>query len=310
MYAYIFRRVLYMIPILFGVALLTFVLFTVFGEDPVRFALGKHASEQSIQELTQRWGLDEPRWQQFLSFLGQIVTFRYGESFSSGDNVWNMFKDGALVSLSLTAPPFFIGTVLNLILALLIAYYRESWMDRLSRILFIASMSVSYLVYIIVMQYLLAYKLSWFPIQGFVDGWGATRFLALPWLIIVLVSMGPDIRIFRTIFLDQAGAEYIKTARAKGASAGRVLYVHLLKNAMIPIVTNTVIAIPFLITGAFVMERYFSIPGIGDITMTAINEGDFPVIKAMTMLSALLFAVFNLLTDLLYAFFDPRVKLE
>jgi peptide/nickel transport system permease protein len=115
---------------------------------------------------------------------------------------------------------------------------------------------------------------------------------------------------YRTIFLDQSKADYIRTAKAKGASEIRVLFIHLLKNAMIPILTNTVVAVPFLITGAFVMERYFSIPGIGDITITAIHEGDYPILKAMTMLSAILYTLFNLLTDLLYAFFDPRIKLE
>ena len=310
MMAYIIRRILYMIPILFGVALLTFVLFTLFGEDPVRVALGTHASQHAIAELQQRWGLDQPLYIQFFQFLGQIITFNYGESFSSGDSISQIFSQGALISLSLTAPPFILGTLINLIIALIISYFRGKWVDRFSTVIFVVSMSISYLVYIIVLQYILAYKLEVFPIQGYEPGLYAAQYLMLPWLIIIIVSMGPDVRIYRTVFLDQVKADYVRTARAKGASEKRVLFVHLLKNAMIPILTNTVIAVPFLITGAFVMERYFSIPGIGDITITAINEGDFPILKAMTMLSAILFSIFNLITDLLYAVVDPRVKLS
>ena len=310
MLAYIIRRLLYIIPTLFGVALLTFVLFTIFGEDPVRQALGNHASQSAIDELRRRWGLDQALWVQFFEFLRQIVSFDYGYSFSTGESLMDIFRQGALVSLSLTAPPFVVGTVINIFLALFISYFRGNLIDKTATVLFVISMSISYLVYIIVFQYALAYQLEWFPIQGFEAGFDSVYYLALPWLIIMIVSMGPDIRIFRTIFLDQVKSDYIRTARAKGASEERVLFVHLLKNALIPIITNTVIVIPFLITGAFVMERYFSIPGIGDITITAINEGDFPIIKAMTMLSAILFCLFNLLTDLLYALVDPRVKLS
>ena len=307
---YIVRRLVYMIPTLFGVALLTFVLFSIFGEDPVTQALGLHASEESVIALRARWGLDRSLFYQFYDFLTQIVTFNYGESFSTGEKLSEIFKQGVFVSLSLTVPPFVIGTLVNVVIALLISYFRGKSIDKVSTLFFVVSMSISYLVYIIVLQYVLSYKMGLFPIQGYEPGLKAITYLTLPWMIIMLVSMGPDIRLFRTIFLDQVKADYVRTARAKGASESRVLFVHLLKNAMIPILTNTVIAIPFLITGAFVMERYFGLPGIGDITITAINEGDFPIIKAMTMMSAILYSLFNLLTDVLYALVDPRVKLS
>ena len=309
MLAYTIRRLLYMIPTLLGVALLTFILFSIFGEDPSGLLL-KSCFPQAIQELQQRWGLDKSYFYQFLDFLIQIINFDYGESFTSGDPLSEIFSHGALISLSLTAPPFIVGTFINLIIAMIIAYLRGKWIDKFSTLFFVVSMSISYLVYIIVFQYALAYQLELFPIQGFESGFNSIYYLALPWLIMIIVSMGPDIRVYRTIFLDQVKADYIRTARAKGASEKRVLFVHLLKNAMIPVLTNSIIAIPFLITGAFVMERYFSIPGIGDITITAINEGDFPIIKGMTMMGAILFSVFNLLTDLLYAVVDPRVKLS
>lgn len=299
-----------MIPILFGVALLTFSLFTIFGEDPVRVALGRHASPESILELQQRWGLDKPLYEQFIDFLRQIITFEYGESFSTGENLTEMFAKGALVSLLLTAPPFIIGTIINVSIALIIAYFRGGWFDRFSTVMFIVSMSISYLVYIIAFQYILAFQFGWFPIQGFSWGVEAISYLALPWLIMIIVSMGEEIRIFRTVFLDETMADYVRTARAKGAKEGRVLFVHILKNAMIPILTHTVVAIPFLVMGAFLMERFFSLPGIGDLMITAVNEGDFPILKAMTMLSAILYAGFNLITDVLYAFVDPRVQLR
>lgn len=310
MLTYSLRRAVYMLPTLFGVALLTFILFTIFGEDPVRQALGLHASEESIIALRAKWGLDQPLLTQFWQFLVQIVTFSYGESFSTGELLSDIFRQGVFVSLSLTVPPFIVGTLLNVCIALFISYFRGKSLDKISTLLFVISMSISYLVYIIVLQYALSFKLGLFPIQGYQSGLDAIPYLVLPWLIIIIVSMGPDIRLFRTIFLDEVKSDYVRTARAKGASEPRVLFVHLLKNAMIPIITNTVIAIPFLITGAFVMERYFGLPGIGDITITAINEGDFPIIKAMTMMSAILFAVFNLLTDIMYALVDPRVKLS
>lgn len=310
MFFYVIRRLLYMIPTLLGVAFFTFLLFTIFGEDPVRQALGLHASEEAILALRAKWGLDQSFAKQFYDFLVQILTFDYGESFSTGEKLSDIFLGGALVSLSLTAPPFVFGTFLNIVIALFISYFRGKALDKISTFLFVVSMSISYLVYIIILQYLLAYRFGWFPIQGFEPGFASISYLMLPWFIIGLVSMGPDIRLFRTIFLDQVKSDYVRTARAKGASEPRVLFVHLLKNAMIPILTNTVIAIPFLITGAFVMERYFALPGIGDITITAINEGDFPIIKAMTMMSAVLYSCFNLLTDVLYALVDPRVKLS
>ncbi len=310
MVRYIFYRLLYIIPTIFGVAVLVFVLFTVAGEDPVRVALGQHASPQAIADLEALWGLDKPLWQQFLNFLWQIITFNYGESYSTGEKLSDAFARGALVSLSLTLPPFLLGLVLNIALAMTIAYYRETWLDRFATAAAVLSMSFSYLVYIIAMQYFLAYKLEWFPINGYAQGWDSIPYLALPWIIILLISIGPDVRIYRTIFLNEMQADYVRTARAKGLSQRRVLFIHILKNAMIPILTFTIVAVPFLILGSFLMERFFSIPGLGDLMITAINNGDFPVLKGMTMYITITYAMFNLLTDLLIAAVDPRIKLH
>jgi peptide/nickel transport system permease protein len=247
---------------------------------------------------------------QFLGFLGQIVTFDYGTSFNSGEKLSDMFAAGAPVSLWLTVPPFLFGLVLNVALGLLIAYYRGSWLDRISTALFIMAMSVSYLVYIIFGQYLFAYRLGWYPINGWEPGLAGVRYVLLPWLIIMMVSVGPDVRLYRTLFLDETSADYVRTARAKGVSELRMLFAHVLKNAMIPLVTYTMIAIPALVMGAFLMERYFGLPGVGDLMITAVNSGDFPVLKGLTMTLALLYSGMVLLTDIVYAWVDPRVSLR
>jgi peptide/nickel transport system permease protein len=307
---YVVRRLLYTIPVLLGVALLVFLLFHGVGEDPVRVALGGHATASSIAELRAKWGLDQPLPMQFLDFLRQIVTFDYGRSFSTGEQLSVAFKRGAVVSLTLTIPPFVIGLIINVALGLLVSYYRGSLLDKLATALFIMAMSISYLVYIIALQYLLAYRFDWFPINGYQEGLSGLRYFLLPWLIILFVSMGPDVRLFRTVFLDEIQADYVRTARAKGVSEPRVLFGHVLQNALIPIVTYTLVAVPFLLLGAFLMERYFSLPGVGDLMITAINNGDFPVLKGLTMLIAIGYSAFVLITDIVYAWVDPRISLR
>ncbi len=310
MVAYILRRLLYLIPTIFGVALLVFLLFTVAGEDPVRIALGNHASPEAIADLRAKWGLDKSLFAQFGDFLMQILTFDYGTSYNNGEQLSELFAKGAVVSLSLTLPPFLLGLCLNVSLAMLIAYYRNSWFDRWATAIAVMAMSVSYLVYIIALQYLLAFKLDLFPINGYESGLRSIYYLVLPGLIMLLVSIGPDIRIYRTVFLDEIDADYVRTARAKGVSERAVLFKHVLKNALIPIITYTVVVIPFLVLGAFLMERFFSLPGVGDLLITAINTGDYPVLKGLTMYIAIGYSLFNLLSDVLYAFVDPRVKLS
>jgi len=310
MLAYIIRRVLYFIPTILGVALLVFILFTFAGEDPVRMKLGPHATPESIAELRNMWGLDKPYYLQFVDFLKQIITFDYGRSYDHGERLSELFSAGAKVSLSLTLPPYLIGLCLNVSLAMLIAYKRGSWFDRLATGGAVMAMSISYLVYIISFQYLFAYELDLFPINGYESGWRSVPYLVLPALIFLFVSIGPDIRIYRTFFLDEMNADYVRTARAKGVSETGVLFKHVLKNVLIPVLTYTVVAIPFLILGSFLMERFFSIPGVGVLMITAINNGDYPVLKGLTMYIAIGYSLFNLITDLLYALVDPRVELS
>jgi peptide/nickel transport system permease protein len=308
--SYALRRLLYMVPVLFGVALLVFLLFHAVGEDPVRRALGQHATPDAIAALRAQWGLDRSLPAQFIEFLGQVVRFDYGYSFNTNEKLSDMFEAGAWVSLWLTVPPFLIGLLVNVSLGMLVAYFRGSFVDRFATSLCVMAMSISYLVYIIALQYVVGYKLGWLPVSGYAPGIDGIRYLILPWSIIVLVSMGPELRMYRTIFLDETQAEYVRTARAKGASEARALFGHVLKNAMIPIATYTLIGIPFLILGAFLLERYFSLPGVGDLMITAIDNGDFPVLKGLTMIIAIGYSFVILLTDIIYAWVDPRISLR
>lgn len=310
MLVYVVRRLLHAVPTVFGVALLTFLLFNEFGPDPVRTALGQHASPAAIANLRHQWGLDQSLLAQFGSFLRQIASFDYGRSFVTGEDLGTQLKSGALVSLSVTAPPFVVGTALNIAIALFITRHRDGVVDRAARVLFVAGMSVSALVYVLVLQYGLAFKLGWFPISGYSSGLSALAYLGLPWLLLVLIAMGSDIRLYRTLFLDEAQADYVRTARSKGATETVVWGRHVLANAWMPIITNTVTNIPFLILGSFLMERFFSIPGIGSLTIDALSRGDLPVLKAVTILGALALVLFNLISDLLYAWVDPRVHLR
>ncbi len=310
MLAYVARRLLQAAPTVLGVALLTFLLFRGFGSDPARTALGQHASAAALASLRHQWGLDQSTTAQFVDFLRQIVTFDYGRSFVTGEDLGAQLKSGALVSLAVTVPPFVFGIALNIVIALFITRHRDGVVDRVARAIFVAAMSVSALVYVLVLQYVLAFKLGWFPISGYSGGLSAVAYLGLPWLILLLIAMGPDIRLYRTIFLDEAKSDYVRTARAKGATETAVYGRHVLANAWMPIITNTVTNIPFLILGSFLMERFFSIPGVGSLTIDALNRGDLPILKAVTVLGALALVAFNLLSDLLYAWADPRVSLR
>jgi peptide/nickel transport system permease protein len=231
-------------------------------------------------------------------------------SFVSGERLSRMFAEGALVSLAVTMPPFIMGTILNLIIAMLVAWYRGSAFDKFMSVIFTACMSVSFLVYVILLQYFLAYKFDLFEINGFIPGLKGLPFLFLPWIILMIVHFGPDVRLYRSILLEETKSDYVRTARAKGLSEKQVMFKHVLKNAMIPVMTYTVVEVPFLVMGSFVLEKYFSIPGLGDLLVSSVNTGDFPVIKGVTIMIAVAYSLFNLLTDVLYALVDPRVKLS
>ena len=299
-----------MIPILFGITLLTFFLFNVFGGDPaLRFA-GRHATPEMIHNLRAELGIDRSMPEQYLFFVKQIVTFDYGRSWATKQTISTMINDGISASLCLTLPVYFFSIFFCIGLALLAVYYRATLFDKATMIACLGLMSISSLVYIIVLQYGLAYKLGLFPISGWDPDWLARwQYILLPWLILFVLNLGPSILVYRSVIGDEAFQDYVRTARAKGLSQYSVFTKHILKNAMIPIITIVVIELPFVITGTFLVEHFFSIPGLGGWLVDAITNKDFAVVRAMVYLGTLVTIVGYILTDISYALVDPRVRL-
>jgi peptide/nickel transport system permease protein len=311
MLKYIARRVLYMIPIMFGVTLVTFVLFNMVGGDPAAQAAGKHATAEQIEVLRRELGLNGPLYQQYLFFLKQILTLDFGRSWSTKQEISTMFADGIGPSLSLTLPAFIIAQLISIALSLLLARYRGTVFDRATKITCLGLLSLSSLVYILWGQYVLAYQLDLFPISGWDSSFtGRWEYLGLPILIFVLLSLGSNVLFYRSVFLDEIYHDYVRTAKAKGLSDGKILFKHVLRNALIPIITRVVLSMGFLILGSLLLESFFGIPGIGGIAVLAIQNSDFPVIKAVTVLGAVLYMIFQLISDILYAVVDPKVQLR
>lgn len=312
MAAYTLRRLWQFIPTLAGVVLLVFFLFNWIGGDPAYLLAGKISSPTQIENIRHELGVDRPYVVQLGIFARQVATASFGASWSTGEPVSHIFATRLGPSLTVLVPLLLLSALVSIAAAMLVAYMRGSLTDRAVMIACTVGQSVSILVYILVLQYVLAYKMGWFPVQG----WGASfaenliRYSALPILVGVLVSLAPDIRLYRAFFLDELGQDYVRTARAKGLTEARVMWVHVLRNAAIPIVTNILLLLPGLLAGAFLIERFFGIPGIGREVILAVERSDFPVIKAVTIYVAVATMVVNLAADLLYRLIDPRVQLK
>ncbi len=299
-----------MIPILLGVTLITFILFNVVIDDPAILMVGKSATPERLNQVRAEMGLDKPLIAQYFQSLKEVLTFDFGRSWSTKQKVGNMISDGMGPSLSLTIPAFVMSVFFSVCLSLLAAYRRGKWFDKTATIVALALMSVSSLVYILVGQNILAYQLNLFEISGWDPSWtGRWQFLTLPWLIYIVLSLGPSLLIYRTAIVDEYFQDYVRTARAKGVGEFKVMFKHVLKNALIPIITIVVLQMPFLITGSLLLEAFFGIPGLGGMLVQAINETDYPVIKAMVLIGTLLYMAFNLISDVLYAVVNPRVRL-
>lgn len=310
-YAYMIRRLLYAVPILLGVCLLIFILFNFVSPDPALIMLGKHASMEQILELRRELGLNRSWFMQYLDIVRSAFTFDFGRSWSTKQEISEMIKGGAIPSLTLTVPAFILSTLLGAGTALIVSFYRGKWIDKVSVVICVGMMSISSLAYILFGQWFFAYKLGWFEISGYEHGFPYfIPYILLPVFIWVVLGIGPDLRFFRTVILDEVYQDYVRTARAKGLKEKTIFLTHILKNAMIPIITYIVIQIPFLILGALLLESFFSIPGLGGIILNAVNSSDFPVIKAMTILTAIAYIIFSLITDVLYTLVDPRVRLK
>jgi peptide/nickel transport system permease protein len=309
---YLARRLWQFIPTLLGVMLLVFFLFNWVGGDPAYILAGKITSPERIEEIRRGLGIDQPYWVQLWIFIQQVAVGDFGASWSTNERVSQIFATRLGPSLTVLVPLLVVSTVIALAAAMLVAYYRGSLTDRAIMIACTVGQSISILVYILLLQYVLAYQLGWFPVQG----WGGTLsenllgYAALPILVGVVVSLAPDIRLYRSYFLEEINQDYVRTARAKGLGEARVMWLHVLRNASIPVITNVLTQVPGLLAGAFLIERFFSIPGIGREVILAVERSDFPVIKAVTVYVALATMVINLAADLVYRALDPRVQLK
>jgi len=312
MAAYLIRRLWQMIPTLLGVVLLVFFLFKCFSSDPAEVLGGQNASAAQIEAIREQLGLNKPVWEQLRIYLGQIITFDWGKSWATSESVANLFKTRLPATLTVTLPILFLEVVLAIPFAMAVAYVRGSLTDRVVMIVTTVALSVSLLVYVILAQYFFAFRLGWFPVQGWSDSsWtNLTTYAPLPILIVVTVALAPQIRLYRSFFLDEIGHDYVRTARAKGLSERVVLLKHVLRNALIPILTNITVLVPGVLVGSFLIEVFFSIPGLGREILLAVNRNDYPVIQAFAIYLSMLTMSVNLLTDLLYRWVDPRVVLK
>jgi len=321
MLAYLARRVAWSLATLFGVMLLLFALFFLVAtpDDVARKALGDKAMPEAIAQWKANHGYDKPRvWNaaapldtMLVDHLRRLLTFDFGRSDADDTPIIDRLRAGLGPSLSLTVPLFLLGVLASIGLALTAAYLQGSWFDRSTLIACVLLMSVSLLLYIVAGQYVLGKVLRWFPISGF-DPTPAViaRFLALPVLIGLAANTGQDTLFYRTLFLDERSREYVRTAYAKGCSPAQVMRRHVLRNTLIPILTDLVIEIPFLFTGAIVLESFFGIPGLGAMTVEAMQGNDFATLRVMVFIGSLLFIAGQLMTDIAYTLADPRVRLE
>ncbi|MCV2370695.1 ABC transporter permease [Roseateles oligotrophus] len=312
MLAYLFRRLWQMIPTLLGVVLLVFFLFKFFGGDPAEILGGLNASAEQIDAIREQLGLNKPVLEQLWIFIKQIITFDWGKSWATNESVASLFSSRLPATLTVMLPILFLEILLAIPFALAVASVRGSLTDRTVMILSTVAVSISLLVYVIVGQYVFAFRLGWFPVQGWTDSvWtNLTTYAPLPVMVAVAVAIAPYTRLYRTFFLDEIGHDYVRTARAKGMTEGTILLKHVLRNAMIPIMTNISVALPGVFVGSFLLEVFFSIPGLGREILLAVNRSDYPVIQAFAIYIAFLTMVVNLITDLLYKLVDPRVVLK
>ncbi len=325
MFAYIIRRVLYAIPILIGVNLITFMLFFMVNtpDDMARAQLGaKQVTPELIQSWKEEKGYDKPLFINreaegistvtntlFVQESLKLFSFNFGFS-DANRNIGSDIKERMGPSLAIALPTFMIALITNISLALLLVLFRGSALDTGMMIIAVMIMSVSGLFYIIAGQVLFSKIWHWVPISGYESGWGGIKFIILPVMIGVFAGIGSGVRWYRSIFLEQINQDYVRTARAKGLSEIRVLFGHVLRNGMLPILTGVVVVIPTLFMGSLIMESFFGIPGLGSYTIDAINSQDFAIVKAMVFLGSVLYIIGLILTDISYTLFDPRVKLS
>ncbi len=325
MLAYIVRRLLYAVPILIGVNLITFALFFVVNspDDMARMQLGvKRVTPEAIEKWKAERGYDRPLfWNGGAEGLGKatqtiffaksvrMFAFDFGRA-DDGRDIAREIRTRMGPSLAVAVPVFLLGLFVTISFALLLVYFRASYLDTAGVVLCVAMMSISGLFYIIGGQWLVSKVWHLVPISGYSDGLTAGKFLVLPVIVAVIGGIGSGTRWYRTIFLEEIGKDYVRTARAKGLSERLVLFRHVLRNAMIPILTGVVVVIPTLFMGSLLIESFFGIPGLGSYTIDAINAQDFAVVRSMVFIGSLLYIVGLLLTDISYTLVDPRIRFQ
>lgn len=325
MLAYIVRRLLYAIPILLGVNLITFALFFVVNtpDDMARAQLGgKHVTVDAIEKWKAERGYDKPLFVNaqvpgvrmltetiFFSKSARLFVGDFGRA-EDGRDIGREIRTRMGPSLAIAVPMFVLGLFVTVSLALLLAFFRATPLDFWGVVLCVAMMSISSLFYIIGGQYLISKLWRLVPISGYTGGLDAWKFIILPVAIGVVAGIGSSARWYRTIFLEEINKDYVRTARAKGLSEITVLFRHVLRNAMIPILTGVVVVIPLLFMGSLLTESFFGIPGLGSYTIDAIQAQDFSVVRAMVFIGSVLYIVGLILTDISYTFVDPRIRFD
>lgn len=310
---YVFRRILYGIPILVGVTLFTFFLFYL-SSSPQQMArrnLSAHnPSKAQIQAWIHQHGYDKDRWTQFTTYMSDLFLFRFGNSDVTGQPISERLKTGIGPSLEVNSLSFVAGLITNIFFAVYFAYYRNTYVDNWGRFLCVLAMSVTAVLYIIAGQYVFGIILKLWPIAGYHSGLISWKFVALPAFIGVISGFGGSVRLYRTFVLEEVNQDYVRTARAKGVAEGSVLFKHVLKNAAIPFITSIVLSIPFLVTGSLLTESFFGIPGVGNITVEAVFGQDFATVRAVAFFYTILYIIGAIATDICYTLVDPRVRLE
>ena len=325
MLAYIIRRILYAFPILLGVNALTFVLFFMVNtpDDMARMHLGnKHVTEQAIESWKEERGYNKALiWNSDAEGVSQATdTIFFGKSLSlfvfefgqadDGRDIGQDIQTRMWPSLAIAIPIFVIGILVNITFAMLMVFFRATYVDLSGVVLCVVLMSISGLFYIIGGQFLVGKIMQLVPISGYAEVFDATKFLILPVAIGIISGIGSGSRWYRTLFLEEVSKDYVRTARAKGLSEVKVLFSHVLKNAMIPILTGAVVVLPTLFMGSLILESFFGIPGLGSYTIDAIHAQDFAIVRAMVFLGSVLYIVGLVLTDISYTLVDPRVRLD
>lgn len=325
MIQYLIRRILYAVPLLIGVNVITFVLFFIVNspDDMARMHLGqKHVTAEAVAKWKQERGYDLPLFQNsqekgmkqltetifFQKSVG-LFLFNFGRA-DNGEDIGADIKQRMWPSLAIAAPSLLVGLLVHISLALMLVFFRMTYLEFWGIALCVAMMSISSLFYIIGGQFIMGKLLQLTPISGYDIGWNALKFLVLPVVISVIAGIGSGVRWYRTLFLEEVEKDYVRTARAKGLSETSVLFTHVLKNAMIPILTGVVVVLPLLFIGSLITESFFSIPGLGSYTIDAINKQDFAIVRAMVFLGSALYILGLLLTDISYTLVDPRVRLN